>query len=105
MVELTCYHCGVIDEPDVVDSGPHRKAVCRHCGLYIKFLEQPMTLERAKRFSLYFGKYKGKTLDEIMNDPKGKGYLKWLMETEEMNAKVRAAAAMVLGREIGGGDA
>lgn len=69
MPGYSCPKCGD-DYTYCIKSGPHIKWMCEECG-YIKFLEQPWNI-----FVMFFGKYKGKTLDWIyLNDPI---YLTWV---------------------------
>jgi sarcosine oxidase delta subunit len=45
--KITCPHCGVLDEPELSESGPHIRADCRNCGKYMKFVRQNLPgLER-----------------------------------------------------------
>jgi sarcosine oxidase delta subunit len=44
---LRCPHCGITDEPEFSESGPHIRANCNHCGKYLKFVKQNLPpLER-----------------------------------------------------------
>ena len=83
MSELTCLKCGHTGEPLVTESGPHRKASCPECGEYIKFLPQ------GGEPSLWFGKYKGKTIAEIRTADEN--YCRWLLTQDWLKRKDRAA--------------
>ena len=75
MEELICKSCGVIDEPIITQHNIHgRKASCKHCGSYIKFLGK----ERSEQsdFTLWFGKYKGTPISQ-MDTPEKANYLSW----------------------------
>lgn len=96
MPELTCHRCGVIAEPVVFESGPHIRANCSGCGRYIKFLP------RTQPFVLFFGKYKGRTFEEISGELNDRAYIEWLAR-EAMNDKVRQkAAAFLESTSVGG---
>jgi uncharacterized protein (DUF3820 family) len=40
-------------------------------------------LEPWQSWEFPFGKYKGKTLEAVCADPKGKGYIKWLLKNSD----------------------
>ena len=61
----------------------HIGASCPHCYRFIKWLPQT----EAKDVVLYFGKYKGKKLNEIPKE-----YLEWLLTT---NIKSRLRLAII----------
>ena len=53
------------------NGGHHIKALCGHCGRFLKFVSHD-----SARF--YFGRYRGETVIEIMaKDP---GYLRWCLK-------------------------
>ncbi len=37
---IICKRCGSINDYYVVKTGPHKKAICNNCGIYIKFTKQ-----------------------------------------------------------------
>lgn len=93
MSELACNQCGVIGEPHteqipLAAGGFHLKASCADCGAYIKFLPHSAP-------SIFFGKYKGKTVTEIaVSDPE---YLRWLARQEWCKPKLKTAIDELLG--------
>jgi uncharacterized protein (DUF3820 family) len=75
-------------------SGPHyARAKCLNCGK-VTFLKKPWTLERALEFNLPWGKYRGRMLLELTDDPAGRDYLRWLAREVHGNAGI--AAGIVL---------
>ena len=87
MSQLTCTKCGLmfmdiegtIEEIPLKGGGSHLKCSCPGCGLYVKFLPHATGGN-----IFYFGKYKGKTVEEVHKiDPK---YLTWLL-TEKIGGK------------------
>lgn len=71
METFTCNNCGLIDEPEIRDNGPHQSAYCKGCGKWIK--HAPTYKEDYK---LWFGKYKGSLISEVAEDDRD--YLRWL---------------------------
>lgn len=84
---IKCNHCDREVEPITEKVGVHLKASCPICKKYIKFISQglpPM---------LYFGKYKGKTIQEVAS--LDVSYLKWLYG-ETKNAKLKEKIGNVI---------
>jgi hypothetical protein len=51
-----------------------------------------MTPEQACKFTIPFGKYKGKTLDQIATtDPAGPGYLDWMVKHDNLSPDFKDA--------------
>jgi len=82
MSEVICQRCGTTNEFYVVPSGPHLKAMCNHCNLYIKFV--PQEKEPPK---FYFGKYVGKYIHEIED----MSYLRWAVTNMSLKQHIRDA--------------
>ena len=82
MPEVICQRCGTIDEYYTIQSGPHLKAICKHCDNYIKFL--PQEKEPPK---FYFGKYVGKYVHEIDDI----SYLQWASTNMSLKQPMRDA--------------
>ena len=83
MSEIICQRCNTANEFYVVPSGPHMKAMCNHCNIYIKFVPQQ---KEAPKF--YFGKYVGKYVHEIED----MSYLRWaLKDMKNMKQPMRDA--------------
>jgi uncharacterized protein (DUF3820 family) len=60
-------------------TGPHHaRAICLDCDRTLGWVPAPMTDERARAFVMPFGKYKGTTIGEILDQPDGERYLRWL---------------------------
>jgi uncharacterized protein (DUF3820 family) len=81
-------------------------APCPHCGKPIKLalsqgFGQPWDLERARRFTLPFGKFKGRSLAELAETSEGMDYLRWAAENMDGNAGI--ACRLVL-EDVEGGD-
>lgn len=77
------------------------KALARHgLGLYIYAGEDipdaPMTMEEAEKFVLEFGKYKGKSLKEIVEQDDG--YIDWLLNNSTDN-KILECIKLLTGKE------
>jgi uncharacterized protein (DUF3820 family) len=73
-----CPRCGSGDFTTIsCVSGPHRlETLCARCARHISWVPVPMIEERARRFTMPFGRYQGKTLDELAKrDP---GYVRWV---------------------------
>ena len=88
----TCPHCGSAALATELGRGPHYAAlVCDDCGAHIKWLPAPMTFERAAAFTLQFGRFKGLTIKDIARTPRGRDYLKWLVEQSTVKGGVRRA--------------
>lgn len=59
---------------------------------------ETMTIEQAKNIKLSFGKYKGKSLDELIKtDP---GYCDWLFQSEKTDPVIKKALEMILNDAI-----
>jgi hypothetical protein len=76
-----CPHCGSkwgTSEHIVFDkNGNERiKVVCFECERFLKWQALPVTLERAQRYVIEFGKHRGKTLSQI--EIETPSYLDWL---------------------------
>lgn len=88
MEDLYCQRCQIdVTEPFIerveiknTASGFHLKASCSQCGQYLKFLPHGPQ-------ALYFGKYKGKTLTEVVVlDP---NYLRWLLTAKQAGPNLK----------------
>lgn len=73
-MEVTCIRCGLIDDYEVRQSGPHKTAYCNGCGKYIKHLPQENS-----NLKLYFGKYKDREITSLTGKEEV-DYLKWVLE-------------------------
>lgn len=82
MSEVICLRCGTTNEFHIEKSGPHIKAVCNNCSLYIKFL--PQEKEPPK---FYFGKYVGKYIHDIEDLQ----YLAWASTNMTLKQPIRDA--------------
>jgi len=68
---IVCKKCGTENEFYTEQSGKQLKALCNHCGGYIKFIPQD------KPQIMYFGKHKGKLVSEL-----DRGYIEWLLDSD-----------------------
>lgn len=68
---IICPKCNSKDNYKVDERGIHKTAVCNVCDSYIKHLPQ------GKPITLFFGKFKGRTIDSMI-EPDEIKYLKWL---------------------------
>jgi hypothetical protein len=91
MEEVICQRCATINDYFTVPSGPHLKAVCNNCNVYIKFLPQKKELPK-----LYFGKYVGQYVHEI-NDV---NYLRWLLTSTSIKQSLKDAINLRLAEFI-----
>lgn len=73
-MDITCYKCGLIDEPEIRINNMHKTAYCKGCGQYIKHLPP----DNKTDFELYFGKYKGRTVKSMLESKEERDYLLWL---------------------------
>ena len=87
---VVCRKCGVIHETkDIIietiplpGGGCHKKASCPTCKSFIKFLPHSAP-------TLYFGKYKGKPISEIVQ--KDPSYLHWMLKQNIRSARLKSA--------------
>jgi uncharacterized protein (DUF3820 family) len=76
--------------------GPHYgKIRCLDCG-YKAFVKTPWTLARASRFTMPYGKHRGRTLAELADDPAGRDYLRWLADPTRDTGNPGIAARIML---------
>ena len=68
-METVCNQCGLVNDYQVKQNGPHITAYCSNCGNYIKNL--PQLLEP----KMYVGKYKGWNIKDIQD----RQYLEWAL--------------------------
>ena len=77
MTPKTCPKCGLkrleIKDPRGVHIGRYE---CPEHG-FLGWMPKPWTFERAKSFRMPFGRFKGKTIEEIYKLYDGPGYLAW----------------------------
>ena len=68
----------------------HKKALCPNCGI-----RQPRALPQTQFVEvLYFGKYKGRRIDDIAKeDP---GYLQWTLENMDLSGRMRMSIETAL---------
>ena len=98
----TCPKCGDTDLLEVrcVGTGPHYARIsCRKCQKHVRHLPAPWSFARAEAFAMPFGKHRGKTLGELSKSGQGRGYLRWLAESNYGNAQ--KAAEIVLRGALG----
>lgn len=71
MEEIVCKRCGSL-EHIIKELPPHRQAICKHCGNYIKNIQQDNPV-------IWFGKYNGLKLSEF-NTKDHCDWLRWALE-------------------------
>jgi uncharacterized protein (DUF3820 family) len=86
-----CHRCG---STNVVAtrcaSGPHFARVrCLECGRTV-FAKTPWSIERARAFTMPWGKYRDRQLADLTETEEGLGYLRWLAANIEGNASTAA---------------
>lgn len=82
---IKCNNCDKEVEPILESAGKHIKASCSECKRYIKFVSQGLPA------TLYFGKYKGKLIEEVARIDLD--YLHWLYgesKDEKLKDKIDA---------------
>jgi transcription elongation factor Elf1 len=91
-----CRYCGSSKLFELsLDAGPHHSETrCADCQLHLKFNPRPWTLERALRFELPFGKYRGSKVGELAKTGRGRSYLKWMAENLSGNPATAARIAL-----------
>jgi uncharacterized protein (DUF3820 family) len=79
----------------VKSEGPHfgNRVDCLDCGLP-GAVKASWTIERARAFTMPYGKHKGRTVAELAETGPGRSYLRWVAENVDGNAGM--AAAIVL---------
>lgn len=75
--EIVCKKCGSVNNYRIEPRGIHRTACCNLCNSYIKHLPQ------GKPITLFFGKYKERTIDSMVNKDEIE-YLKWLSQKPDL---------------------
>jgi uncharacterized protein (DUF3820 family) len=79
MRRTECKLCSVALEVRRMPRPPHwGKWTCPRCGQTYGFAPTPP--EEAHSYTMPFGKFKGRTLGEIIKTPEGRDYLEWAAE-------------------------
>jgi uncharacterized protein (DUF3820 family) len=86
-----CHRCG---SAEVVitrcETGPHFARVrCPGCGR-TGFAKTPWSLDRARAFTMPWGRYRGRQLADLTGTDEGLGYLRWLADAVEGNVSTAA---------------
>lgn len=81
-MSIFCQNCGLCDDYEKRQAGPHVSAYCNGCGKYIKHLPQ------GKPVMLHFGKYKGRELSSMLDDESIR-YLRWLASEGDIKESLR----------------
>lgn len=90
--ERCCKNYGFVH---LQERGPHTGAYCTYCFTLIGWVPKKRTVDDAKRFVLWFGRHKGKRLDEVDDE-----YLDWLYEHIE-DKKIAEMARLVFESRTG----
>jgi hypothetical protein len=75
-------------------AGERLKVVCADCGRFVRFVPLPWTLERARRFILPYGKYRGRSVGDLTASVIGRDYLRWLAANTDGNVAKAAGIAL-----------
>jgi hypothetical protein len=67
---------------------------CLSCGRVGPWIKSPWTVERAKSFVMPFGKFRGKTVGELAETPRGADYLRWVAANVSENTGIAARVAL-----------
>lgn len=79
MQDITCNNCGLVNEYEIRQAGPHQSAYCNGCGRYIKHIPKPVSSDTV----IQFGKYKGTSLKDFTT-PEHVSWLNWLLRSCEL---------------------
>lgn len=91
---MDALHCPTCDDEVLAtetnrtfeDGSQHIEAKCPNCGKFLKWLRN---MEGCDGFKLFFGKYSGYTLKDLLNHDRQ--YVEWLAkECDYANVKVKA---------------
>jgi len=81
---IFCLYCKeLMHDYTTIRTGPHLKASCNQCGRFLKFIKSKTNAE----FLMPFGKYKGKSISEIIE--KHPEYVRWLMQQKEFSVNIK----------------
>jgi hypothetical protein len=99
-----CPSCGSENvRAELCTSGPHFATVaCLDCGRQW-WGKAPWSLERARAFTMTFGRHRGWTLGELAGAGFG-DYLRWMAENVRGNPGIAAAIVLGIRGETGGTD-
>jgi hypothetical protein len=71
-------------------TGPHfARVICEDCNR-TRWAKAPWTLDRARGFTLDFGKHRGRTRGELADSDEGRSYLSWLATPTRGNPAIAA---------------
>lgn len=84
-MDITCQHCGLVNDYRTEKSELHLTAYCNSCGSYIKHLPQnnPIT-------TMPFGKYKGREIASLSSAEELR-YVGWMIDNSTANEKIKTA--------------
>jgi hypothetical protein len=87
----TCRRCGSTElVVTQCTSGPNPHLIrCTSCRA-TWFPPAPWTIERARAFTMGYGKHRGRKLGDLMTSEDGRDYLRWLTDTDHGNATIAA---------------
>lgn len=88
---VRCHRCG---STEVIvtrhPTGPHFARVrCPGCGWH-GFAPTPWSLDRARHFTMPYGRFCGRKLANLTGSDEGLGYLRWLADAVEGNVSTAA---------------
>lgn len=78
---MICEHLETLERPRTfINDSKHMEILCATCGKHIRYVTQ----KNLGDIVLYFGKYKGRLLTEVIAFDRS--YAKWLFEKRLLNA-------------------
>jgi hypothetical protein len=87
----TCPRCGSSETifTRCTEGLHYGKIRCLDCGR-TTFAKAPWSVERARAFRLYFGRYRGRKLGDLIEAEDGLSYVRWLTARDAGNASIAA---------------
>lgn len=79
---LTCYRCEGSCHDCIDEQRGKALLECNYCGarVWTKEFKRPIAKDG---YRLQFGRHSGKTFDEVLAEPNGEQYLRWLASSNE----------------------
>jgi hypothetical protein len=92
----TCPRCGSSETifTRCTEGLHYGKIRCLDCGR-VAFAMAPWSLQRARSFTLYFGKYRGRQLGDLIETEDGRSYVRWLATRRDAGNAAVAARIML----------
>ena len=87
-MDVVCKNCGSINDYTIIVKAHNQCAYCNGCEKYIK------NIPYADDIKIYFGKYKGKRIKEILDI----GYLNWIIQNIDLKEGLKKEVLNQLNR-------